>query len=62
MTTFIVSRKLSIKEATESIPQIEQWFKKNPSRKICRTDTFVVRRGFVGTDILAHTNLKEIKQ
>lgn len=61
MTAFTISRKLTIKEALETIPQIEQWFKDNPKRKDCKTDRFVVRKGFVGTDILSRTNLTEIK-
>ena len=55
MGRIIITRKLTMKEALESIPQIESWFKKNPKRKVCRTDTFKVRRGFAGTDILKHT-------
>lgn len=57
MSTLVVFKKLSIKEALEYIPKIEQWFKDNPTRKICKTDLFQVRRGFVGTDILNHTLL-----
>lgn len=55
MTTFIVFPKLSIDHALDLIPKIEQWFKQNPSRKICKTEYFKVRRGFVATDILNHT-------
>jgi hypothetical protein len=51
----IVTEKLTVKEAFESIPKIEEWFKQNPTRKVCQTDYFKVRRGFVGTDILKHT-------
>lgn len=52
---FIVFPKLSIENALDIIQKIEQWFKENPSRKVCNTENFKVRRGFVGTDILKHT-------
>lgn len=54
----IVSQKLTIEESLDAIPKIEEWFAKNPTRKICQTDNFKVRRGFTGTDILKHTNLE----
>lgn len=54
---FIISKKLTLVETLDSMPKIEEWFKKNPSRKICQTDTFKVRRGFVATDLLKHTDL-----
>ena len=57
MARFIVSKKLTLCDAIKYIPQIEKWFKDNPKRKICQTEIFKVRRGFVGTDILNHTNL-----
>lgn len=60
MARFIISKKLTIKEAIDAIPQIEQWFKNNPKRKVCLTDIWKVRRGFVGTDVLAHTDLKTL--
>ncbi len=60
MARFIISQKLSIHEALAAIPQIEKWFKDNPTRKFCQTDTFRVRRGLTGTDILEHTNWKNI--
>ena len=57
MSTFIVSKKLGLKQALEVIPDIEEWFKKNPKRKFCQTETFRVRKGFVGTDVLEHTDI-----
>ena len=60
MARFIISKKLTISEAIEAIKDIEKWFKSNPTRKICQTDIFKVRRGFVGTDILSGTNLDSI--
>ena len=57
MSGFIISQKLTLKEAIESMPKMEQWFKENPNRKFCNTDTFRVRRGYTATDILKHTNL-----
>lgn len=56
--SIIISKKLEIEEAIDSMPKIEEWFKKNPKRKICQTDNFKVRRGFVATDILKHTLIK----
>ena len=53
----IISRKLTLSEALVAIPSVEQWFKENPKRKICQTDLWKVRRGFVGTDILKRTTL-----
>lgn len=47
---------MTVKEAIENIPKIEEWFKLNPTRKICQTDIFKVRRGFTGTDIFNHTD------
>ena len=54
MARFIVTKKLTIKEALDSIVGIEKWFADNPTRKICQTDVFKVRRGFSATDILKH--------
>lgn len=55
MARFIVTPKLTIREAIEAMKGIEEWFKKNPTRKMCQTDNFKVRRGFTATDILRHT-------
>lgn len=55
MSGFVIFKKLSIEEAVDSIKKIEQWFKDNPTRKVCRTDLFKIRRGFVGTDVLERT-------
>ena len=57
MSGIIVSQKLTMSESLDAIPRAEEWFKKNPKRKICRIDNFKVRRGFTGTDILKHTNI-----
>lgn len=54
---FIISKKLTIQEALENMPAIEKWFKDNPTRKKCQTETFSVRRGFTATDVLSHTDL-----
>jgi hypothetical protein len=55
MVGFIVFKKLTKKEADENISGINQFFKDNPSRKICRTDLFKVRRGHVEEDVYSHT-------
>lgn len=55
MSSFIVFPKLTVKEALENIPAIEKWFKENPTRKVCQTENFKVRRGFTGTDVLKHS-------
>lgn len=55
--SIIVYKKMTITEAIENIQKIEKWFSENKTRKICRTDLFKVRRGFVGTDIFKRTNL-----
>ena len=57
MARFIVSKKLTIQEAVYAIIGLEKWFKENPKRRVCRTETFVVKRGMVGTEVLKHTDL-----
>ena len=59
--TIIIFKKLSLTEAKRGIKQIEQWFQDNPKRRICRTDTFEVRRGRVIEDILEHTEPKAVE-
>ena len=53
--TFIVFKKLTPIQALENARDIEQWFIKNPTRRVCRTDLFTVRRHHVVEDILKHT-------
>lgn len=53
--TLIIFKKLELKDALKYIVEIELWFNKNPRRKRCQTGLFSIRRGFVGTDILKHT-------
>lgn len=50
----IVYRKLTKQEAEDNIAAIEQWFKDNPKRNICRTDLFKVRRNHVREDVMEH--------
>lgn len=57
MAKFIISTKLKINEALDTMIDIEKWLKDNPKRKICQTDIFKVRRGYVVKDILKHTDL-----
>jgi len=56
----VIFPKLTTEEAEENIRKIEQWFSEHPKRKVCRTDLFKVRRGYVREDILEHTR-KEAK-
>lgn len=37
---------------------LEVWFQKNKTRKVCVTDMFNVRRGYIIRDVLGHTDLK----
>ena len=60
MARFIITKKMTVQEAFEAIKGIEIWFSKNPSRKVCNTETFKVRRGFTGTDVLGHTDTNHI--
>lgn len=55
MARIIVFKKLSLKEATDLMVKVEDFFQKNKSRRICRTDLFEIRRGYTATDILKHT-------
>ncbi len=55
MAGFIIFKKLTLIEALDSIIQIQQFFRENPRRKICRTDLFKVRRNHIIEDILKHT-------
>ena len=62
MSGFIISAKLTIQEAIENIPKVEKWFKENPTRKFCQTETFRIRRGFTATDFFEHTNLEVVNK
>jgi hypothetical protein len=56
MSSFIIYKKLTWKEALENARDIEAWFEQHPDRDDCVTDlAFTVRRGFVVRDILKHT-------
>lgn len=58
MSGFVVFKRLSIDEALKTILQAEQWFRVNPTRKIARTDLFLIRRGHVAADVLIHSEWK----
>lgn len=53
MATFVVYSELSQKEAQYTYDGIRKWFKDNPDRDDCVTETFTVRRDHIKEDILA---------
>ena len=61
MSGFIVFRKLTVYDAIDTMIGIEKFFRENPSRKVCRTDLFEIRRGHIVEDILKHTEPIEKK-
>ena len=56
----IVRRKLTLEDAEKYIPQVEEWFRENPKRRICHFGDdaggtwFNIRRKYVREDILEH--------
>lgn len=51
-----LSKSVILKEAKETVPQIEKWFVDNPKRKVCHAQFWYgkmadVRRGHVKDDI-----------
>ncbi len=54
---FVIRRKLTPEEAEETVKLLEQWFKDNPSRRVCRTDWFRVRKGHINEDVEAHSEI-----
>jgi hypothetical protein len=56
MATFIVYSLLTQKEAQFAYDGIKKWFKKNPDRDDCATETFTVRRDHIKDDILKHSD------
>ena len=57
--TIIVWKKMKFSEALKNARDIEKWFRDNPKKKICKTDLFEIRKGYLIEDILEHT--KELK-
>ncbi len=55
----IVRRRLTQQDGEDLISRIEEWFKENPRRRVCRTEYFNVRRKHVIEDIMEHT-VKEV--
>ena len=60
MALFVIQRKLTKDEAEENIKCIEDWFKANPKRKVCKTELGKIRKSHVREEIMEHTE-KEIK-
>lgn len=54
MGTFIFYSLLDQKSAQYCYDGIKKWFKDNPDRDDCQTETFKVRRGHIKADILQH--------
>ena len=53
--TLIVYKRLKHSEALRNMENIEKWFRNNPKKRVCKTDLFNVRRGYIVKDILKHT-------
>jgi len=53
--SFIVYNLLTQSEAQYAYDGIRKWFKDNPKRKICKTETFVVNRSSIKKDILKNS-------
>lgn len=53
--TFIVYNLLTQSEAQYAYDGIRQWFKDNPSKNKCVTETFVVHRDSIKEDILKNS-------
>lgn len=59
MAGFIISKKLTRKEADDAIVTITRFFELHPNRRICRTDLgWSVRRGHVVEDVEKHLETK----
>ncbi len=54
MATFVIYSLLDQKSAQYCYDGIKKWFKDNPDRDDCQTETFKVRRGHLKEDILQH--------
>jgi hypothetical protein len=52
---FVVYSLLAQKDAQFAYTGITKWFKDNPDRDECVTETFTVRRGHVKEDILKNS-------
>ncbi len=55
MSRFIFYQKLNTEEALETMRNIIVWFKENPTRRVCNTDLFKIRRSHIAEDILKRT-------
>lgn len=55
MGMFVMYAKLTQKEAQFAYDGITKWFKKNPDRTDCKTETFTVRRDHIKEDILKNS-------
>ena len=62
MGSFIVYNLLSQVEAQYTYDGIRQWFKDNPDRASCKTETFTVRCDHVKEDILKNSEVGVILQ
>lgn len=55
MSVLIVFKKLTLQEAINMMRGVEEWFRSHPKKKVCKTDLFQVRKGYIVQDILKHT-------
>jgi len=60
--TLIVFKKFKLEEAIENMKLIEKWFRDNPKRKICKTNLFKIKKGYIVEEILKHTKYKANKK
>ena len=51
----LLFKKLTRQQADCAIKEIEIWFKKNPNRRVCRTQVSSIRRGYVREDVMKYT-------
>lgn len=54
MTMFVIYARLNQRKAQYVYNAIKKWFKNNPDRIDCQTETFKVRRDHLKEDILEH--------
>lgn len=56
MALISIRRRLTHKECEEAAARIEEWFKANPRRKVCRTEYWTIRKGNVLQQVLEQEN------
>jgi hypothetical protein len=56
MAGILVFKKLTAEEAIVAMGDIEKWFRNNPRRRVCNSDLFKIRRGYLVEDVLKHSS------